>query len=63
MHRVIGRIDVRNIPSARVLERLGMRREADFVEADWFKGEWTTTTVFAMLQREWRDGPETLSTH
>lgn len=55
MHRVIGRLDARNTPSARVLERLGMRLEAHFVEDDWFKGEWTDTLVYAVLDREWRD--------
>jgi RimJ/RimL family protein N-acetyltransferase len=53
LHRVIGRIDVRNGASARVLERLGMRREAHFVENEWFKGEWTDEIVYAMLDREW----------
>jgi RimJ/RimL family protein N-acetyltransferase len=58
MHRVIGRLDERNGPSARVLERLGMRLEAHFVEDDWFKGEWTSTLVYAILDREWRDRQE-----
>src|SRR5665213_3560226 len=31
-HRVSGRLDARNGPSAHVLERLGMRREAHFIE-------------------------------
>jgi RimJ/RimL family protein N-acetyltransferase len=56
MHRVIGRLDARNGPSARVLERLGMRQEAHFVEDDWFKGEWTSTLVYAILESEWRRG-------
>jgi RimJ/RimL family protein N-acetyltransferase len=54
LHRVIGRLDVRNTASARVLERLGMRREAHFVQNEWFKGEWTDELVYAMLDREWR---------
>jgi RimJ/RimL family protein N-acetyltransferase len=37
----------------RVLERLGFRCEARHVEADWFKGEWTTLRVYAVLEREW----------
>ncbi len=55
VHRVIGRLDARNTASAGVLERLGMRLEARFVEDEWFKGEWTTTLVYALLEREWRD--------
>ena len=56
LHRVVGRIDARNDASARVLERLGMRKEAELVENEWFKGEWTTEIDFALLDREWRAG-------
>lgn len=52
-HRVTARVDERNTASARLLERLGFRKEATFVEGEWFKGEWTTLEVFAMLDREW----------
>jgi RimJ/RimL family protein N-acetyltransferase len=55
MHRVIGRLEPRNIASARVLEKLGMRREAHFVENEYLKGEWQSEAVYAILDREWRD--------
>jgi len=51
--RVIGRLDARNAASARVLEKVGMRREAHLVENEWFKGEWTDEVVYAILEREW----------
>ncbi len=54
LHRIVGRIDARNTASARVLERLGMRREAHFVENEIVKGEWTDEVVYAMLEDEWR---------
>lgn len=57
LHRIIGRMDVRNTASARVLERLGMRREAHLRENEWVKGEWTDEVIYAMLGREWRTGP------
>ena len=53
-HRVSGRLDARNDPSARVLERLGMRREALFIENEYVKGEWTDELVYAILAPEWR---------
>jgi RimJ/RimL family protein N-acetyltransferase len=56
LHRVVGRIDSRNTPSAAVLRRLGMRQEAVLVENEWFKGEWTTEIDFAILAAEWRAG-------
>ena len=54
LHRIIGRCDGRNSSSARVLERLGMRREAHLVENEFVKGEWTDELEYAMLKREWR---------
>ena len=54
LHRVIGRLEVRNIASARVLEKLGMRLEAHLVENEWVKGEWQSELVYAMLEHEWR---------
>jgi RimJ/RimL family protein N-acetyltransferase len=53
-HRVSGRLDARNDPSARVLERLGLQREANFIENEYVKGEWTDELVYAILAPEWR---------
>lgn len=57
MHRVFAQADERNIPVRGLLERLGFRCEARLVEADWFKGEWSTLRLYAMLDREWRARP------
>ncbi len=54
IHRVSGETDDRNRAVHRLFERLGFRCEARLVEADWFKGEWTTLRVYAILRREWR---------
>jgi RimJ/RimL family protein N-acetyltransferase len=53
LHRIAARLDARNTASARVLERLGMRREAHLVENEFVKGEWTDELVYAMLAGEW----------
>ena len=53
MHRVVAEADERNAPVHRLLNRLGFRCEARFVDADWFKGEWSTLRLYAMLDREW----------
>ncbi|GAA1221800.1 GNAT family N-acetyltransferase [Prauserella alba] len=53
VHRVCGRLDGRNAASARVLEKLGMRREAQLRENEYVKGEWTDEVVYAVLAREW----------
>ncbi len=57
LHRLVGRCDARNEASAAVLQRLGMRQEAHLVENEWVKGEWTDERIFALLAREWRQGP------
>lgn len=53
LHRVIGRAEVRNVGSARVLEKLGMRREAHLVENEWVKDEWQSELIYALLASEW----------
>ena len=57
LHRVIARLDARNLPSARLCERLGMRLEARLVRNEWFKGEWSDELDFAMLADEWPATP------
>ena len=54
LHRLEGRLEPRNAASARVLEKLGMRREAHLVENEWIKGEWQSELVYALLEAEWR---------
>jgi RimJ/RimL family protein N-acetyltransferase len=60
LHRICGRLDARNGASARVLERVGMRREAQLVENQRFKGEWADELVYAMLDREWHAAQATM---
>jgi RimJ/RimL family protein N-acetyltransferase len=54
-HRVVGRIEARNLASARVLERLGMRHEAHLRENEFVKGEWNDEGIYAITEDEWRD--------
>lgn len=53
MHRVVGVTDCENARSVALLERLGMRREAHFVENIWFKGAWGSEYYYAILRSEW----------
>ena len=55
LHRIIGRCDARNAASARLMERLGMRREAHFLHNEIFKGAWGDEYVYALLDAEWAD--------
>lgn len=60
LHRIYARCDARNTASYRVMERLGMRREAHFREHALVKGEWDEEFVYALLENEWRS-PEATS--
>lgn len=59
LHRVVARMDARNVRSARLAARLGMRQEAFFQRDEWFKGEWSDTLIFALLAEEWAAGRAT----
>jgi aminoglycoside 6'-N-acetyltransferase len=54
LHRIIARLDTRNNASARLMERLGMRREAHFHKSFFIKGEWTDEYWYAILREEWQ---------
>ncbi|RKT87889.1 Protein N-acetyltransferase, RimJ/RimL family [Saccharopolyspora antimicrobica] len=53
LHRIFGRCSAHNLASAKLMERLGMRREAHFVDSMRIRGSWREELVYAMLQREW----------
>lgn len=52
MHRLSATADPRNLPSLKLLGRLGFRREAYFVKSLWFKGEWADDVVYGLLAEE-----------
>ncbi|MGH7642776.1 MAG: GNAT family N-acetyltransferase [Candidatus Dormibacteria bacterium] len=54
LHRLFGRCDGRNLPSARLMERLGMRQEARLLQNEMVKGKWTDEWIYAILASEWR---------
>ncbi|MEU6268041.1 GNAT family N-acetyltransferase [Saccharopolyspora shandongensis] len=57
LHRIIGRCNALNAASARLMERLGMRREAHFRQNTQVKGVWRDELVYAILRSEWQDRP------
>jgi aminoglycoside 6'-N-acetyltransferase len=56
LHRVVATCDAENMASFRLLERVGMRREAWLVENIWFKGGWGSEYKYAILNKEWDEG-------
>jgi RimJ/RimL family protein N-acetyltransferase len=53
LHRVFATCDAKNVPSAHVLEKIGMRREGHFRENGWVKGRWRDSLLYAILDHEW----------
>jgi RimJ/RimL family protein N-acetyltransferase len=54
LHRISAYIDQRNQASIKVAERLGMRLEARYKEDEFFKGEWASGNLYAILKSEWK---------
>jgi RimJ/RimL family protein N-acetyltransferase len=50
---VVAVTDALNAPAARLLERVGFRREGHFIENVWFKGAWGSEYLYALLARDW----------
>ena len=55
LHRIIARCDPRNIGSARVMQKNGLREEAHFVQDLWQKNEWRDSLLYAILEHEWKE--------
>lgn len=55
LHRIEAKCSAPNLASWKLMEKLGMRREAHFREQAIFKGDWDELLVYAILQREWRE--------
>lgn len=53
LHRIYARCNVANAPSYRLMERLGMRREAHFRDHALTKGRWEEEYVYALVVDEW----------
>ena len=54
VHRVVADCDTENLASVRLLERLGFRREAHFVESFWMGNYWGDEYYYGILEREWK---------
>jgi len=55
MHRIWAECVADNTGSARVLEKVGMRREAHFREHQYFRDRWWDTYIYAILASDWRE--------
>jgi RimJ/RimL family protein N-acetyltransferase len=61
MHRVFGKCDELNIPSARLMEKCGLVYEGTIREHVWLRDHWRSTRYYGMLEGEYtacrQEGP------
>jgi RimJ/RimL family protein N-acetyltransferase len=56
LHRIVAEMDTRVPASAAVAMKLGMRKEAEQREVEFFKGEWCDMWIYAILKSEFEAG-------
>jgi aminoglycoside 6'-N-acetyltransferase len=56
LHRIVAEMDTRVPASAAVAQKLGMRKEAEQREVEFFKGEWCDMAIYAILKSEFEAG-------
>lgn len=52
-HRVITSIDPDNVDSIRLVERIGFRKEAHFIESLYIDGRWVDDLIYALIEKDW----------
>ena len=55
LHRVSASCDSRNVAACRLFEKLGLRREGEFLKDNMLHGEWVNTVWYAALGEEYGD--------
>jgi RimJ/RimL family protein N-acetyltransferase len=53
-HRVSASVDPNNTKSIKLLEKLGMRKEAYFIKSYRMGDMWLDDFIYAMLEEEWK---------
>lgn len=59
-HRIISSIDPRNTNSIKLVERIGFRKEAHFVESLFINGKWLDDIVYALIEKDWKPTKQSL---
>lgn len=52
-HRIMTSIDPSNKNSIRLVERIGFRKEAHFVESILVNGKWVDDIIYALTEKDW----------
>jgi RimJ/RimL family protein N-acetyltransferase len=57
LHRIVGRAAAHNRSSVHAMERMGLRREALFLQSEKRGETWIDSAVYAILAAEWKRPP------
>ena len=52
-HRIIASIDPENKSSIRLVEKLGFRKEAHFIESLFINDKWVDDLIYALIEKDW----------
>ncbi len=52
-HRIFTSIDPDNKNSIRLVERIGFRKEAHFIESLLINGKWVDDLIYALIEKDW----------
>ena len=52
-HRIIASIDPENKSSIRLVERLGFRKEAHFIQSLFINDKWVDDLIYALIEKDW----------
>ncbi|MGL6216820.1 MAG: GNAT family N-acetyltransferase [Lacrimispora sphenoides] len=55
-HRITASVDPDNLKSAKLLEKIGFRKEAHFIKSFRMDDQWYDDCVYAILEEEWNTG-------
>ncbi|WP_019419567.1 GNAT family N-acetyltransferase [Paenibacillus sp. OSY-SE] len=62
LHRIIATCQPENLPSYRIMEKIGMRREGYFKKCIPYQNEWWDEYYYAILREEWNQRSSTNGT-
>ncbi len=52
-HRIVTSIDPDNKNSIRLVEKIGFRKEAHFIESLFINGKWVDELIYALIEKDW----------
>lgn len=60
LHRIYAKCDTRNTQSAKILEKIGMKKEGRFREHKIIDGEWRDSYFYSLLKYEYKPSSKTI---